>query len=87
MVQKELPASVYRCKGIFYSIEDPTKRFALQMVGRRIEINELDAWDEQTPYSKIVAIGDAEKIDPDALMALFDGCSAESEQHSLPQLP
>jgi G3E family GTPase len=79
MVRRELPASVYRCKGILYSIEQPDKRFALQIVGRRTEISELDQWGEQTPQTKIVAIGSVNEIDSELLTELFESCIRETE--------
>jgi G3E family GTPase len=82
MVQRELPASVYRCKGIIYSADNPVKRISLQIVGRRTEINEVDEWGERTPHTKIVAIGSANEIDPDLLTALFDSCINETEEAS-----
>ncbi|GAB5469943.1 MAG: GTP-binding protein [Rhodospirillales bacterium] len=57
MVRRELPASVYRCKGIVFTSESPDKRFALQVVGRRTEVYELDEWGERPRRSQIVAIG------------------------------
>lgn len=82
MVRRELPASVYRCKGILYSIEEPNKRFALQIVGRRTEISALDSWGERTPHTKIVAIGSTNEIDPDLLTTLFESCVREPERAS-----
>ena len=79
MVRRELPASVYRCKGILHVFEQPEKRFALQIVGRRIEITELDPWGERTPQTKIVAIGSANEIDPDLLTTLFESCTRQPE--------
>ena len=79
MVRRELPASVYRCKGILYSYEQPGTRFALQIVGRRTEINELDSWGERRPHTKIVAIGSASEIEPDSLTALFESCIHKPE--------
>ncbi|MFN2237508.1 MAG: GTP-binding protein [Anaerolineales bacterium] len=38
MVRRELPASVYRCKGIIYSADNPGKMIGLQIVGNRTEI-------------------------------------------------
>lgn len=78
MVRRKLPASIYRCKGILYSTDNPEKRTALQIVGRRTEISELDAWGERTPYTKIVAIGSSNDIDPDSLAALFENCISET---------
>ena len=80
MVQRELPASIYRCKGILYTNDQPGKRFALQIVGRRTEISELDEWGERKPYTKIIAIGSPNEIDPDALTALFEGCLGNPER-------
>ncbi len=74
MVRKELPASVYRCKGIVYAADHPDKRLTLQIVGRRTEIYELDEWGERTPRTQIVAIGSP--IDATALRQQFDACIA-----------
>ena len=72
MVQRELPASVYRCKGIILATDSPGKRLALQVVGRRTEITELGDWGERTPRSQIVAIGAA--IDTEELNLKFESC-------------
>ncbi len=79
MVRKELPASVYRCKGILYSIDNPEKRVTLQIVGRRTEILELDDWGERKPRTKIVAIGSAEEMQPESLTALFESCISQDQ--------
>lgn len=71
-VRRELPASIYRCKGIVYAANNPGKRHALQVVGRRTEINELDEWGNRTPKTQIVAIGSS--INKEALRSKFDGC-------------
>jgi G3E family GTPase len=66
MVRRELPASIYRCKGIVFTTEAPEMRVALQTVGRRTEISELDEWGERSPLTQIVAIGagiDAQELD------------------------
>jgi G3E family GTPase len=72
MVRRELPASVYRCKGIVHTADIPGKRFVLQIVGRRTEISELDDWGERSPSTRIVAIGTA--IDAQELNEKFDAC-------------
>ncbi len=77
MVRRELPASIYRCKGILFSAENPEIRYALQIVGRRTEITELDEWGERTPITKIVAIGSCNDLDSNSLTALFESCVAE----------
>jgi G3E family GTPase len=79
MVRKELPASVYRCKGIIYVADIPGKRITLQIVGRRTEISVLDDWGARTPRTKIVAIGSGKELDPDRLTILFESCISEPE--------
>jgi len=76
MVRRELPASVYRCKGIVYASDAPRHRLTLQAVGRRTEIYELDEWGERTPHSIIVAIGAS--IDAQDLTDKFDACIEQS---------
>ncbi|WP_299469544.1 GTP-binding protein [uncultured Gimesia sp.] len=72
MVRRKLPADVYRCKGIVYCADVPAKRHALQAVGRRTELTELDDWGTRKPRTRIVAIGSA--IDSGELTELFDVC-------------
>lgn len=74
MVRRELPATIYRCKGIIYTADETDKRFSMQIVGRRTEISELDEWGGRTPYSQIVAIGESGKIDSQELNSKFDSC-------------
>ncbi len=74
MVRKELPASIYRCKGIVFAADSPDKRLTLQVVGRRTEISELDEWGERTPRTQIVAIGAPGGIDARELSDKFDAC-------------
>jgi G3E family GTPase len=79
MVRRKLPENIYRCKGIVFAADCPDKRFALQVVGRRTEISELDEWGERPPYTKIVAIGSSNEIDPESLTDLFESCISEPE--------
>ena len=72
MVQRELPESVYRCKGLIYAADSPNKRLALQVVGGRTQIVDLDEWGERPRLSEIVAIGS--QIDSQQLNDLFDAC-------------
>ena len=72
MVRKQLPASIYRCKGIVFAADSPDKRIALQIVGRRTEISELDQWGNRTPRTQIVAIGAS--INAQELSNQFDAC-------------
>lgn len=75
MVRKQLPASVYRCKGIVYAAESPDMRLALQAVGRRTEITELGEWGERTRRTQLVAIGAS--FEAQSLTARFDACLVE----------
>ncbi len=79
MVRRELPASIYRCKGIVYAADAPDTRFALQVVGRRTEIAELGGWEEKAPRSQVVAIGAANGFDPNELTKQFEACLVEPE--------
>jgi G3E family GTPase len=76
MVRRELPASIYRCKGIVFATDFPDKRFALQAVGRRVEIMELGEWGEHVPQSRVVAIGSS--FDATELSRKFDACLTPS---------
>jgi G3E family GTPase len=75
MVRRELPASIYRCKGIVLAADSPDKRITLQIVGRRTEISELDDWGDRTPRTQIVAIG--APINAQQLSHQFDACIAQ----------
>jgi len=72
MVRKELPASIYRCKGIVFTDESPEKRYALQAVGRRVEVTEIGDWGARTPRNQVVAIGSS--FDTEELSRKFDAC-------------
>jgi G3E family GTPase len=82
MVRKELPASIYRCKGIVFAADSPDTRLALQAVGRRTEISEIDKWGERVPRSQIVAIGAPNSFDATELTKQFDACLAREEKYS-----
>jgi G3E family GTPase len=69
LVRRRLPASVYRCKGIFWSEDKPEMRWSLQAVGRRTDVLALDAWGDRPRLTKIVAIG--RSIEPVILDELF----------------
>jgi G3E family GTPase len=72
MVRRELPSSIYRCKGIIFAADSSDKRLALQVVGRRAEVFELGAWGERHPHSQIVAIGAA--FNAQELSDKFEAC-------------
>jgi G3E family GTPase len=72
MVKKRLPGNIYRCKGVVYAAENPGRRAALQVVGRRADVSLDDEWGETRPRTQIVAIGAPGSIDADALTQQFD---------------
>jgi G3E family GTPase len=69
LVRRRLPASVFRCKGIFWDDAAPRHRQCLQAVGRRTEIRRLDEWGERPRSTRIVAIG--RKLNRSELDGLF----------------
>lgn len=77
MIRRELPGSIYRCKGIVYTVEEPGRRAVLQCVGRRTDVLLSDEWEESTPRTQIVAIGELDSFDPEDLKEKFDSCLAE----------
>jgi G3E family GTPase len=74
MVKRELPANIYRCKGVIYSADNPEYRSVLQVVGRRADISLDEEWGEQVPYTKIVAIGAPGSINDKELTEQFNSC-------------
>lgn len=74
MVRRELPASVYRCKGIVRIASDPGTRYSLQAVGRRAEVVALGDAQVTATCSRIVAIGS--DMDAHELDKLFESCQA-----------
>ena len=79
MIKRELPANIYRCKGIVFLADDPTTRYVLQVVGRRVELLAERAWGRGTPQNRIVAIAHRATLDPDHLNGLFDACAATAD--------
>ena len=73
---RKLPASIYRCKGVIYSVDEPTRRAVLQVVGKRVDISIENGWGEQSPSTRIVAIGAAGGFDAKALEDAFASCIA-----------
>ncbi len=71
----DLPASIFRSKGVVYLRELPDQRGVVQIVGKRATLTAGPAWGNELPHSQIVFIGPAGDIDPDALNAAFDACA------------
>jgi G3E family GTPase len=77
MVKRELPGSVYRCKGFVHLADDPDHRYVLQVVGRRLDLTADRRWDADEPGNRIVAIAHRSTLDDTRLAALFDACAVE----------
>ncbi len=71
---RKLPASIYRCKGVVHTAEEPGRRVILQVVGKRVDIAVGDEWNGRQPRSRIVAIGGKDGVDEAALREGFDRC-------------
>ncbi|WP_411817203.1 CobW family GTP-binding protein [Hyphococcus sp. DH-69] len=73
MINRELPSSVFRCKGIIQLEDDLSMRYALQAVGRRVNLTPLSPWQEgQEKSSRIVSIG--REFSSETLGVLFKKC-------------
>ncbi len=75
-VAARLPATIYRAKGIVASVEEPTRRSILQVVGKRADISPGNQWGAVTQRTRIVVIGATGGLDEAALCARFDSCHA-----------
>ena len=74
---RRLPASIYRCKGVVFTTEEPARRAVLQVVGKRVDISLEDEWGNRTPRTQIVAIGIHDTMEDETLRQKFDQCRAE----------
>ena len=80
MVKRQLPASVYRCKGIIFSADAPDRRVVLQVVGRRVDIELEDEWGDRPRKTQVVAIGERGHLDRGWLRDAFDACLVAQPQ-------
>ena len=71
---RKLPGTVYRAKGVIYTIDAPQRRAVLQVVGRRVDISIHDGWGHRAPRTQITAIGAAGSIDANLLEGTFASC-------------
>jgi G3E family GTPase len=83
---RTLPASVYRCKGVVHTAEEPGRRVILQVVGKRVDIAVGDAWHGREPLTRIIAIGAHEGVDGAALREVFDRCR-DATPHQAKRVP
>ena len=70
----ELPANIYRAKGVIHNADAPERRAVLQVVGRRVDILLENEWEDRPRRTQIVAIGEAGFLDGDALRATIERC-------------
>jgi G3E family GTPase len=82
MVRKELPGSIYRCKGIVHIADSPEERGILQVVGRRSDVTLMGPWNGRRPRSQIVAIGAAGAFDVGQLQSQFEACLVEPDGYA-----
>ncbi|SEI14091.1 GTPase, G3E family [Rhizobium tibeticum] len=75
---RKLPASIYRCKGVVHTAEEPRRPFILQVVGKRVDIAVGDEWNGKEPLTRIVVIGAHDGVDGGYLRAVFDSCRRSS---------
>jgi G3E family GTPase len=73
-----LPESIYRCKGVIHSAEEPDRRAVLQVVGKRVNISLDQGWGDDAPRTRIVAIGAPGALDRESLQQRFDHCWSPS---------
>ncbi len=71
-----LPAAIYRAKGLLHFENDPGRRYVLHVVGQRLSILADKPWGEQKPLSQLVFIGERGGFDPAELEADLRACIA-----------
>jgi G3E family GTPase len=79
---RKLPGTIYRAKGVVYSIDAPQRRVVLQVVGRRVDISVQEQWGERAPRTQIVAIGAAGGVDASLLEKTFASCIAAAAMNA-----
>ncbi len=72
-----LPVGIYRAKGILHVQGEPRRRVIVQVVGRRVEVELGEPWEEAPKRSQLVAIGLRDAVDADRLEAAFRACEVE----------
>ena len=74
MIKRQLPANIYRCKGIVFLADDPSRRYVLQVVGRRVDLVPDRGWADKKPRNRLVAIAHKSTLVKEQLHALFESC-------------
>jgi G3E family GTPase len=73
---RRLPGTVFRIKGIVFAADQPENRHVLQVVGRRVTITPGEPWDEESPSTRIVAIGPCGELNPETLETAVEASRA-----------
>ena len=73
-VAARLPANIYRCKGVVHSVESPSRRAVLQVVGKRVDISLEGKWGDRPACTRIIAIGAPGATAGETLREQFDRC-------------
>jgi len=73
---KELPATIFRAKGVVELAELPDSRAIVQLVGKRITITPGERWGTTARHSRIVVIGTPDGVDAAALQQSFEATIA-----------
>jgi G3E family GTPase len=81
-----LPETVYRAKGVIQLEELPRYKTAFQMVGKRYNFRDTDAWGEEPALSEIVLIASKDGFDPDLLQTQFEACIGTGDESQSPIL-
>jgi G3E family GTPase len=79
---RKLPGSVYRAKGVVYSMDAPQRRAVLQVVGRRVDTSIQEEWGQRARRTQIVAIGAVGSLDATLLEKTFASCISAAVAHA-----
>ncbi|GIW02045.1 GTP-binding protein [Roseiflexus sp.] len=75
---QDLPATIFRGKGVLYLAETPQRRAILQIVGVRITVTVGEPWGDANPSTQMVFIGAPRGLDGASLTAAFDACLTDA---------
>ncbi|MGB5214709.1 MAG: CobW family GTP-binding protein [Anderseniella sp.] len=85
-VLDNLPTTIYRAKGLFYTEELPVFRVVLQLVGTRYSLADTDRWGDAVPCSELVMIAERGGIDHEKMQRVFEGCIGSGDDSNSPVL-
>lgn len=75
-VLNQLPDTVYRAKGIFYTQDEPNQRVVAQVIGNRVNIQiERDWREDEARLSQFVVIAGQDGFDPAHLQGILEQCT------------